>query len=81
MGRDDLATKLALTGPRTSAIIEELEILKDPDCFKLLRRKKSQFKGYSKRALDRIRKALDEGLDVDAVWLKHRHKFGARRRS
>ena len=81
MGRDDLAKKLAITGPRASAIIEELEIQQDPDCFKLLRRKKSQFKGYSKRALDRIRKALNEGLDVDAVWLKHRHKFGARRRA
>ena len=82
MGRDDLAKKLGLTGPRTSATIIELGIQDDPGCFKKLRRKKSEFRGYSKKALDRIREALANGLDVDEVWLKHRHRFGsAKRRS
>ena len=77
MGRDDLARNLGISGPRTSAIVLELGIQEDANCFKVLRRKKSEFKGYSKAALDRIRKALDNGLDVEAVWAKHRHRFGA----
>ena len=79
MGRDDLAKKIALSGPRTSAIIFELGIQDDDECFKTLRRKKSEFKGYSKKALDRIRGALDSGLDVDEVWRKQRHRLGGKR--
>ena len=80
MGRDDLAKKLKLSGPRTSALIVELKIQDDPECFKVLRRKSSKFKGYSKKALDLLRKAITDGLDVDVVWEKQRHHFGAKRR-
>ena len=80
MGRDDLAKKLKLSGPRTSALIAELKIQNDPECFKILRRKSTKFKGYSKKALDLIRKAIADGLDVDIVWEKQRHHFGAKRR-
>ena len=79
MGRDDLAKKIGLSGPRTSALIFELDIQNDDECFKTLRRKKSEFKGYSKKALDRIRGALDSGLDVDEVWRKQRHRLGGKR--
>lgn len=77
MGRDDLAKKLGLSGPRTSAIVMELGIHGDAECFKVLRRKKSEFKGYSKKALDQIREALTNGLDVEKAWQRHRHHFGA----
>lgn len=80
LGRDDLAKKLGISGPRTSALIMELGIQDDPECFKILRRKSSKFKGYSKIALDRLRDAIDGGIDVEAVWQKHRHKFGGRKR-
>lgn len=58
----------------------ELGIHDDNECFKELTRKKSVFRAYSKKALDLIRKALEDGLDVDEVWKKHRHRFGAHRR-
>lgn len=76
LGRDDLATKLGISGPRTSALIVELKIQEDVDCYRILRRKSSSFKGYSKKALDILKGALDSGLDVDAIWKKHRHLFG-----
>ena len=79
MGRDDLAKKVGLSGPRTSALVFELDIQSDDECFKILRRKKSEFKGYSKKALDRIRDALDGGLDVDEVWRRQRHRLGGKR--
>ena len=79
MGRDDLAKKLNLTGPKTSALILELQIQKDPECFKVLRRKSASFKGYSKKALDQLRQALAQGVDIEAVWQNHGHHFGKRR--
>jgi len=80
LGRDDLAKRLGISGPRTSALIIELGIQDDPECFKILRRKSSKFKGYSKTALDRLRGAIEEGIDVEAVWQKHRHRFVGRTR-
>lgn len=80
LGRNDLAKKLGISGPKTSALIIELGIQDDPECFKVLRRKSSTFKGYSKTALDRLRSAIESGIDVEAVWKKHRHKFVRRKR-
>jgi hypothetical protein len=80
LGRDDLAKKLGISGPKTTTLILELKIQDDPDCFKVLRRKSSTFKGYSKMALDQLQSALSNGIDVDAMWEKHRNKFGAQKR-
>lgn len=79
LGRDDLAKKLGLTGPKTSALILELGIQDDPDCFKVLRRKSATFKGYSKAALDKLQGAINSGIDVEGVWEKQRHNFRARK--
>ena len=80
LGRDDLAKKLGISGPRTSALILELKIQDDQDCFKALQRKSTTFKGYSKKALDKLQSAIDNGIDVDATWAKHRYKLGAKKR-
>lgn len=80
LGRDDLAKKLGISGPKTSALILDLKIQEDQDCYKLLRRKSSTFKGYSKAALDRLQSAVNNGVDIEGVWEKQRHNFGARKR-
>jgi len=80
LGRDDLAKKLGISGPRTSALILELKLQDEEGCYKVLRRKSTVFKCYSKIALDRLRSAIDGGLDVDAVWARQRHHFGAKKR-
>ena len=74
MSRDDLAAKLGLTGPRTHALIYELKIQEDPDCYKELRRKSQVYKGYSKKALDALRVGKDT-LDLAAVWQRQRKKL------
>lgn len=79
LSRDDLARKLDISGPRTSALILELRIQDDPECYKLLRRKSVTHKAYSKQALDRLRAAIDGGIDVDAVWEKRKYELGVRR--
>jgi len=81
LGRNDLAKKLGITGPKTSALILELGIQEGPNCFKILRRKSSTFKGYSKAALDKLQSAIKDGIDIDAVWNKQRHNLGAKRRN
>lgn len=80
LGRDDLAKKLGISGPKTSALILELKMQDDQDCFKVLRRKSTVFKGYSKTALDHLQSAITGGVDIEAIWEKHRIKFGARKR-
>jgi len=80
LGRDDLAKKVGISGPKTSALILELKIQDDQDCYKVLRRKSTTFKGYSKKALDRLQSAIAGGIDVEATWKKHRNRFGAGKR-
>lgn len=74
MSRDDLAEKLSLTGPRTHALIYELNLQADPECYKELRKKSQVFKGYSKKALDKLRQAKAE-LNIDEVWARHRKRL------
>lgn len=74
MSRDDLAKKLGITPPRTHALIYELKLQADAECYKELRKKSQIFKGYSKKALDMLRNAVDE-LDIEEVWKRHRTKL------
>lgn len=78
MSRDDLAKKLELTGPKTHALIYELDIQKDPACYRVLTKKGMIFKGYSKKALDRLRDAKNS-VNIAEVWDRHKSKFGAQR--
>ncbi len=75
LGRDDLALKLSLTGPRTSALIIDLEICDDPECYREIKIKSQVWKRYSPKALDRIRDAIASGVNVDEVWRRHRWRF------
>jgi hypothetical protein len=80
LGRDDLANKLGISGPKTGALIIELKLQEKADCFKVLRRKSTIFKGYSKSALDQLQSAIASGINVDAIWAKHRNLFGVKER-
>jgi hypothetical protein len=80
LGLSDIADKLGVSAPRTHALIYELSVQEDPECYRVLNRKKSIFKGYSKKALDLLRDAIASGVDLDAIWARHRHRFGALRR-
>ena len=74
MSRDDLAKKIELSGPRTHALIFELDLQADPECYRELRKKSQVFKGYSKKALDRLRVAMEE-MDIEAIWQKQRGRL------
>ncbi len=74
MGRNDLATKLGISGPKTHALIYELNIQSDNECYRELRRKSQTFKGYSMKALTRLRGAL-KTVNMDQIWQKHKSKL------
>lgn len=70
LGRDDFTKKVNLTGPKTSALINELNIQNDPECLRIIDIKSSMFKRYTTKALDMLREALDHDIDIDidVVW-------------
>ncbi len=67
LGRNDLAKRLGLTGPKTSAFIWHLKLKEDEDCFRRVDIGKSTFDRYSQRAVERLREALST-LDINDVW-------------
>jgi hypothetical protein len=76
LSRDDIAEKLKLSGPKTSALILELKIQDDVESYRSLRRKSQEHKGYSQKALNSLRDAISAGINIDDVWARHRHEFG-----
>jgi hypothetical protein len=76
LSRDDLASKLNLTGPKTLALIYDLGIQNDPKCYREIKRKKTVFKGYSKAALDKLRESL-QSINLNEVWERQKHKLGS----
>ena len=69
LGAKDLAEKLGLTIPKTVAIVEHIEMRKDPDCYKEFRIGSVQHKRYSQKAIRQINAALEKE-NVDDIWAK-----------
>ncbi|WP_163721224.1 DUF3644 domain-containing protein [Micrococcus sp. Alg238-R198] len=64
-----LGEKLGLTRHQGYAMIHYLDLKADPACYRCRTTPKGNiaWQGLSNRALDRARKALNEGLDINAV--------------
>lgn len=73
----DLADKLALTSPKTLALIYELEIQADRESFRELVIGAVRWKRYSKKALDQLRQAIADNIDLGAVWARQKYRLGA----
>ena len=66
-----LAPKVGLTPPKTLAVIKELKLTADPECYKEFTIGKMQLKRYSPKTVDRIKNTLP-ALKLDEVWQRHR---------
>ncbi len=73
LGRNDLAKKVGLTGPKTSALIWHLKLKDDEDCFSRVTVGKTVFDRYSQQAIVRLRQALNEH-DIASVWDAYRSR-------
>lgn len=77
LGRDQLAEKVGLTGPKTTAAIRHLKLKEDDDCYKRITIGKTTFDRYSQRAIDRIKEGLEE-VPIDDIWTAYRDSLKAR---
>lgn len=77
MGLRQLASNLGLTPPKTLALVQELDLQADEECFKPVRVGRSIFKRYSPKALECLREALP-GVDMDEVWQNYLERRRAR---
>lgn len=77
LGRDQVAEQVALSGPKTSTIIDYLEIQKDPECFKkIVIGKSAKFNRYSIKAVVKIKEFLKSGdKTISEVWVKYGQKY------
>lgn len=67
LGRDQLAKKLMLKPPKTTAAIKHFKIKDDPDCFKHLKVGNVPFDRYSPKAIEKIREGL-KTKSIDDIW-------------
>lgn len=58
LSRNQLAMKVGLSGPKTTAIIRYLGLQSDSDCYKEFIRGKTRFQGYSQKAITKIKYLL-----------------------
>ncbi|MSQ15227.1 MAG: hypothetical protein EXR50_05130 [Dehalococcoidia bacterium] len=73
MGLRDLAVKLGLTPPKTTALMLELKIQSDSECYREIRVGKTIHRRYSPKALEHSKEALSN-INIDEVWARYRQK-------
>lgn len=67
LGRDQLAKKLNLTGPKTTAAVKHFGIKEDPECFKHLKVGNVPFDRYSQKAIEKIKEGL-KTKTIEEIW-------------
>jgi hypothetical protein len=77
----DLADRLNLTRPRGTALRRYLKIDDDPSCRYVFNFGGISHVRYSDNAYNKMKEALDGGLDMDDVWRTHRPGARKRRRT
>lgn len=68
-----LGGKVGLTQPKCLAVVWQLGLQSDSDCFKEIRIGKSVYKRYSQKAIGCIQKNLPK-LDLDEVWKNYNNR-------
>lgn len=72
MRASDLAKKLDLKEPRSLALRRHLEIDPDPSCCHVFEYGKMKIPCFSDNAKNKMKAAMDGGLDMEEVWKQHR---------
>jgi hypothetical protein len=70
LGRDQLAAKIGISGPKTTAVIRFLKLQADPECYKRITIGQSKFDRYSPKAIGAIQDALKKN-SIDEIWSTH----------
>jgi hypothetical protein len=75
LSKRDLAERLDMTLPRSMALRRHLGIDEDEDCVHVFQFDSLTHYRYSDNALRKMKQAIDEGLDMDAVWNEQRPRI------
>ena len=75
-GAKQLAAKIGLSGPKTSALIFHLNLANDPDHSKEFIIGKSKFRRYSQKAVNRLLDAK-QTQNLDSIWHAYRARSGS----
>lgn len=78
MGRDQLAEKVGLTGPKTTAVIWYLNLKKDKGCYKRIKIGKSKFDRYSPKAIGKIKEGIKE-TPINEIWEEYKRNRGKKK--
>ncbi len=73
LGRDQIAKKVGLTGPKTSAVIYYLNLKNDNESFKKITIGKTHYDRYSQKAIGRIKEAVVE-TPIDEIWENYKNR-------
>ena len=71
LGAKSLAEKVRLTMPKMLAVVEDIGLRDQPDCYKEIKIGKSVHKRYSQKAIKEIQKALGHE-PIDEIWSRHK---------
>ncbi len=71
LGLKDLANKLGITQPKTLALVIFLNVQDSDDYYKKIKIGKNEFKRYSVRALDLLKKNLPV-IDIEKIWADYK---------
>jgi hypothetical protein len=80
LGLHDLAEKVGLGPNKALAVVKHMKLQGSGDYFKVVKVGKAEFKRYSPKALDAMKKALPT-LNIDEIWKVHRPKSRSNARS
>lgn len=73
LGRDQLAKKVGLTGPKTSAVIHYLSLKDDIECFKRISVGNVHHDRYSQKAIGLIKNAINE-TPIAEIWENYKNR-------
>jgi hypothetical protein len=79
LGLNDLAKKVNLSPPRTTAVIQQLKLQGDPEMFKKIQIGKMLYNRYSQHAVTKISDAL-QNLKIEEVWANYRNAIKGRKK-
>lgn len=73
LGRDQLAKKVGLTGPKTSAVIHHLNLKADPESFKRISVGNVHHDRYSQKAIGQIKAGIAE-TPMAEIWENYKNR-------
>lgn len=77
LGRDDVAKKIGLSGPKTTALIRHAKIQADSECFKKIQIGSALFDRYSQKTISKLIE-IKAMVNMDDVWKSYRSSTTAR---